>query len=317
MQVPMARASSSPRASIVKPAPPRVRWDDLRFVLAVHRTGTLAAAAKQLRIDATTVGRRITSLEAVVGARLVERTQEGLRLTEAGAQLLPHAERMEAEALTLERKVAFADQRLSGTVRVATTEFIAARFLAPQLPRFSVRYPNVSLVLICSPRTADLARREADVAIRLARPREPDVVTRRFWHVELALFASKTYVAERGRPRLGSADLRRHDILGFATTRAFASENGWLDERLAGARVALRSDSVSTIYNACAAGAGLGLLPHVVAARDPALVHVADAEGLEPRGLWQAVHQDVVKAPRIRAVLDFMHEILRTEPSLG
>lgn len=307
----MARGSTQ----TARPAAPqaRIAWDDLRYVLAVHRTGTYAGASAQLKIDPTTVARRIAVLEKQVGARLFDRTRAGHVTTEAGAALLPRAERMEAEALALERELTGADQRLSGTVRISTTEFIAARFIAPQLPRFAARYPNVCLVLLCSQRNADLARREADIAIRLTRPREPDVVARRVWHVDLSLFASRGYVEQRGRPRLSGSDLRRHDAIAFASSRAFASENAWLEERLAQTRVVLRSDSVATVYNACASGLGLALLPRIVASRDAALVQVADAEGLEPRGLWQAVHEDLAKTPKIRIVVDFLRDILSAE----
>lgn len=291
----------------------RLAWDDLRYALALHRTGTFAGAGASLKVDPTTVGRRIAELEAQVAARLFDRTPSGCTATEAGAALLVRAERMEAEALALERELTGADERLSGTVRVATTEFIATRFVAPHLPRFAARYPNLTLFLSCAQTTVDLARREADVAIRLTRPREPDLVARRFCAVELALFASRGYLAERGRPRLTASDLRRHDAIGFATSRAFASENAWLEERLGGARVVLRADSVASVYSACVAGAGLALLPRLVADRDASLVQVAGAEGLEPRSLWQAVHPDVLKAPRIRAVLEFLREILSAE----
>ncbi|MBK8937050.1 MAG: LysR family transcriptional regulator [Polyangiaceae bacterium] len=293
----------------------RLEWDDLRYALALHRTGTFSGAGAHLKVDPTTVGRRIGVLEAQVGARLFDRTQTGCTATEAGGALIARAERMESEALALERELTGADERLSGNVRVATTEFIAARFLAPHLPRFAARYPNLTLFLASTQATVDLARREADVAIRLTRPREPDVVARRFCPVELALFASRSYVSERGRPRLTASDLRRHDAIGFATSRAFASENGWLEERLAGARFVMRADSVASVYSACVAGAGLALLPRLVADRDAALVHIAGAEGLEPRSLWQAVHPDVLKAPRIRAVLEFLREILSVEAS--
>lgn len=291
----------------------RIGWDDLRYALALQRAGTFARAAAQLRVDPTTVGRRIGALEAQVGARLFNRTPSACVATEAGTALIGRAERMEAEALALDRELTGADERLSGTVRIAATEFISARFVAPYIPRFTQRYPKVCLVLLCSQPTADLARREADIAIRLTRPREPDVVAKRFWQIDLALFASKAYVEKRGKPRLTASDLRRHDAISFAPTRAFASENAWMEERVGGARVVLRSDSVGTIYSACGGGVGLALLPTFVAERDPALVQVAAADGLEPRSVWQAVHQDLAKAPRIRAVVDFLREILTAE----
>lgn len=149
------------------------------------------------------------------------------------------------------------------------------------------------------------ARRSSSHAFSLAKAR---VVAK-----PMASCRRRSEAVRRGRPRLTASDLRRHEAIGFATTRAFASENAWLEERLAGARFVMRADSVASVYSACLAGGGLALLPRLVADRDASLVQVAGAEGLEPRSLWQAVHPDVLKAPRIRAVIEFLKEILSAE----
>ncbi len=287
-----------------------VDWDDLRHFLAVARGGTLAAAASALRINATTVGRRLAALEEEVGARLFDRTPDGYLLTPAGRDLLPRAERMEAEAFALEREVRGADQRLAGIVRVSATEMLATRFIAPRLPAFAARHPEIAVELGCTSRSVNLGRREADIALRLTRPLEEDLVTRRIASVDLSLYASRAYVAREGAPARPEESLRGHHAILFADARAFAIENDWFSARLDGARVVLRSDSVSAIYSATVAGVGIALLPRIVADADPLLQRIETSSAPEPRSVWQAVHVDLHKTARIRAVLDFFGEIM-------
>jgi DNA-binding transcriptional LysR family regulator len=287
-----------------------VDWDDLRYFLAVQRAGTLARAASQLRINATTVGRRLTALEEQIGARLFDRTPEGYLLTPAGRELLPYAERMESEALALERNVAGADQRLAGTVRLSITEMLATRFLAPHLGRFAERYPEISLDLNCTSRSVSLVRHEADIALRLSRPHEENVVARRLSQVELGLYAARAYLDRQGLPEDAERSLRGHQVLLFADSRAFTIENKWLEARLDGAHVALRSDSVSSVYAAAVAGLGIALMPRLVADVEPVLCRIATRSSPEPRVIWQAVHADLQRSARIQAVLRFLVDVV-------
>jgi DNA-binding transcriptional LysR family regulator len=285
-------------------------WDDLRVLLAVHRSGSLARAAAELGVNPTTVSRRISSLEEQVAARLFDRTSDGWVTTSTGRELAAHAECMEAEAIAALREVEGADRRLSGKVRVTGTEMLVTRFLMPALPRFHARYPEILLDLHCSPRTVSLARREADIALRLARPVEEDVVTRKIATIQLAFYASPAYLQEQGVPERPDESLAGHCVLMFADARAFALENAWLEPRLGGARVLLRSDSVSSIYAGVTAGLGIALLPRAVADLDPALTRIETASAPEPRVVWQTVHRDLKDTARVRAVLDFLGEVL-------
>jgi DNA-binding transcriptional LysR family regulator len=292
-------------------------WDDLRYFLAISRTGTLARAGALLGINATTVGRRLSALEERVGARLFDRTPEGYLLSAAGHGLLQHAERMEAEALAVEREVVGADARLQGVVRVSATEMLATRFIAPQLPRFIERHPDIVIDLNCTNKSVILARREADVALRLARPREDNVVTRRLTQIDLALYASSAYVARRTMPEDPDRSLSGHDVILFAESRAFALENDWISSRLGRAHVVLRSDSVSSIFSAVVAGVGMALLPRAVADLDIGLRRIPTTTVPEPRIVWQTVHADLQKSARVRAVLDFLGEILNVPERTG
>lgn len=285
-------------------------WDDLRHVLAVHRHGTLARAGTALRMDPTTVGRRLAALEQRAKVRLFERSPEGWAATAAGLDLVQRAQSVEEEVLAAERELSGANERLSGMVRITATEMLATRFIMPHLWRFRERYPDLTLDLICSNRALDLARREADIALRLTRPQQPSIVARRLAEIELALYAAPSYLARRGAPPEPDHSLRDHEVILFGASRAFATENEWLEARLDGGRVALRADSVTAIYAATAGGLGIGLLPRAVADHDPTVQRLSTRSCPEPRVIWQMVHRDLHKAPRVRAVLDFLGELL-------
>jgi len=287
-----------------------IDWDDLRFFLAVHRTGSLAGAASQLGLNATTVGRRLTALEERARTRLFDRTPDGFVVTAAGRDIVARAERMEEEAFGVEREIEGADQRLAGVVRLTATEMLVTRFIAPHLPRLAARHPAITLDLWCTNAVVDLSRREADLALRLSRPRDPDVITRQLAAIELALYASPGYLDAHGGPEDPETGLAGHAVLGFAATPPFRVENAWFDPRTEGARIVLRSDSVSSIYAATVAGLGIALLPRAVADVDPALVRLPTTTSPAPRVVWQAVHKDLRTSARIRAVTEFIGEIL-------
>lgn len=287
-------------------------WDDVRFFLAVEREGNLARAGGALGSDATTVGRRLSNLERQLDARLFDRTSRGFVLTEAGRRLLPRAEGIEREALALDLDLAGEDQKQQGRVRLSSTEMIATRFIAPYLSRFHERYPGIELDLRCSFHDVDLERREADIAVRLSRPRQEDIVVKKLLSIELGLYASATYVERHGMPRPGALD--GHRFLMFADTRDFARENTWVEEHVGRGAVAMRSDSVSTIMSATLGGLGIALLPRHVAERTDGLVRTPLEGSPEPRVVWQAVHRELQGAARIRAVLDFLDAIFSQRP---
>jgi DNA-binding transcriptional LysR family regulator len=291
-----------------------VDWDDLRVFLAIHRASTLAGAASELSINATTVGRRLGTLEERLEARLFDRTPEGYVLTLTGRDLLPRAERMEAEALGVARDVTGRDQKIAGNVRLSATEMLATRFITPHLPAFRAQHPELTLELECTNRSLSLSRRETDVALRLSRPREDDVVTKRLTSVPLALYAAHRYLEAHGAPAEPERSLHGHTTILFAASRLFSVENEWFDKRLSGAHVALRSDSVSSIYAAAIAGLGIALLPRSVADLDGRLVRLDTETAPEPRVIFQAVHKDLMRSARVRAVLDFLSRVLEKTP---
>jgi DNA-binding transcriptional LysR family regulator len=279
-------------------------WRDLRLFLAIVRAGSLTAASRRLGVNQSTVSRRLLALEEAVGTRLLERTPEGYRPTAAGERVLPAAERLEAEAFACERALTGLERRVEGTVRLTATEGVATAFVAPALEPLRRAHPALEVEVLVDSRALSLSRREADLALRLARPRQPGLVTRRLAEIASALYASPRYLAERGRPRTEDG-LRGHAVLAYDESLAAVPEARWIASKAREAERVLRTNSVLVQLQAARAGLGLALLP----------CYLAEGAGLERalplaagirRELWLAVHADLRGTARIRAVIDFL-----------
>lgn len=283
----------------------RFDWDDLRFFLAVARSGRLTAAARRLSADHATVSRRVTALEESLKAKLFERRPQGYTLTAHGERLLAKAEAMETEALAIQSDIGGADMTLAGTVRIGAPDGFGTSFLAPRLPALAKAYPGLELQLIAMPRLLSLSKREADVAITLAPPKEGKVVARKLSDYRLGLYASRDYLD--AMPKVESRDdLFQHRIVGYIDDLIFTPELDYLDEVAKGLRAQVQSSSVVAQMNAVAAGAGIGVIHHFMAEGDPRLVPVLAEEVSLTRSFWLLVHADLKDVARVRAIVDFL-----------
>jgi DNA-binding transcriptional LysR family regulator len=291
-------------------------WNDLRYFLALYRARTLAAAARALNVDATTAGRRLAALEERLGARLFDRTPDGLRPTEEAARVLEAAEGMEALLLHFERETTGADGRIEGTVRLTTAENLAQHFIIPRLAELRVRHPDLEIDLRPDPRTLDLTRREADVAIRLYRPEGDSLITRKLGTIDNALYAADSYLARKGTPATPAA-LADHDFIGYPEPLASTAELEWMRKLRGGDRFVFRTTSTRALAAACAAGLGIGVLPCLVGSVYPGLRRLLPAHFPTPaREIWVAVHRDVNRARRVRVLVDFLVEVFTREARL-
>ncbi len=175
-------------------------WNDLRYFLSVARHRQLSSAAQDLKVSPSTVGRRLTALEAELGVRLLNRTPDGYVLTLAGEEVRDKAEILETETLGLRRSVGNLDEQLSGVVRITCVESVASHVVAPCLPSLHAQFPSILVELIPDVRHLSLAMREADIALRIGAPDQQDVVGRRVGSVEYAAYASEGYLERRGQP---------------------------------------------------------------------------------------------------------------------
>lgn len=280
-------------------------WDDLRYFLGVAEHGSLSAAAKWMNSNQPTVGRHIDALESALGMRLFQRTPTGLILTQEGTMLLEQAETVRSGMLNIQRLSGGKPQQPRGSVRLALPEGICHEVVVPALGRFLDACPHIRLTLNVSSRTADLTRGEADIAIRLFRPRQSDLVVRRLGRLEMGLFASPAYLGRHGTPAR-VADLKTHSIIAYGDELAGQAENRWLLERSSAERIVLRSDSTTTRQRATGTGLGISVQPRFPAGPVDGLVPVLRQSALPGYEIWLAYHRDLRGVYRVRAVIDFL-----------
>ncbi|CAM3804062.1 LysR family transcriptional regulator [Corallococcus sp. ZKHCc1 1396] len=264
-------------------------WEDLRFFVALARAGSLSAAARQLKVSHATVGRRVAALEDTLGRALFDRRVDGYALTAEGAAVLELATGMDERALAILRR-AGQESGLTGTVRLTAAETLAERFLIPRLAEFHRRHPGIELEVLSDPRSLSLARREADVAVRLARPQAGELFTRR-----LAAMTYGVYVAPGGDTSAW---------VGYDDSFAHLPEAQWLAQHAAGARVALRANGLAAQFAAVRAGFGKAVMPRWFAEEEGGLVEVPPPAPPPVREAWLVVHRDLKDVPRVRALID-------------
>lgn len=284
------------------------QWDDVRFFLAIARESSLSGAARALQVDHATVGRRLTALEQRLGAKLFNRTPEGFAITSAGQAMLNQAEAMETAALAVERLAGGHDDRSSGLVRVTTVEVLAHQVVVPALASLQQSHPQLRVELLVSLRTLDIARRQADIAVRLARPTDAGLVCRKLGEFGVTAYASRRYLATHGRPRRG-AGLRGHSLINFLVT---PSSLGVVfhGESLDGARFAIHTTATAfTQIKAVADGIGIAELPCCLADEHPQIERVWPNERPTMRTVWLVTHEDLRRAAKIKLVSNAIAEV--------
>lgn len=282
-----------------------MEWDDVRNFLAIARARSLSGAARDLGVRQSTMSRRLDALEKSAGARLLQRTSRGYELTPIGEAVLGNAERMEAEAISVERLVQGRDVALSGTVRLTTVELIGERILPEAIGALHERYPGISVHVLTDPRSLNLSRREADLAIRMAAFQGNELVSRRIGTVGNALYASEDYLARHGDPTAGGGG---HAIVTVLEDQMHLPEPRWLAAKVPDARIAVCSNSRNVQLAAVRAGLGAGCLPCVMGDAS-GLRRIAAAGPGPARDAWLGVHADLRHMPRIRAVIDALDEV--------
>jgi DNA-binding transcriptional LysR family regulator len=284
-------------------------WNDLRTVLAVARAGSLAGAARTLDLRHSTVFRRIEQAERRLGARLFERARSGWAPNAQGEAVARAAAEMESAALGAERAISGADERLEGTIRIATSELLAGHLLLPLLRRFLAEHPGIEIECDVANRSVDLTRREADMALRATMQPPETLVGRRVAVMRYAVFASKAVL---GRRR-GAPVLAELPWLGFDDSIAHLQIAKWFADALPQVRPRLRLDSMSALMRAAMAGIGVALLPTFAAAQEPALLRVTTPiEGPE-MNLWLLNHPDVRRNARVRALTQHLAQAVPQE----
>src|SRR3984893_18492942 len=285
-----------------------MEWDDFKHFLVVARTGSLSEAARVLKTSPATVGRRIAALEDQLGARLFDRGQTGYALTESGEAIRLKAEDVEEAVLSVEREAFGRDLRATGKVRVATAEDIATFVIAPRLAAFRRSYPGIVLEMVASWDVVSLTRREADIAIRTVRPTQGDVVIRQAGVWNCAMYVSKRYAAKR-KLKPDMTDFSDVDLISWTEESTFRGGD-WFDDHARGAPVVFAANSRHINSHKSKAGLGAAILPCLAADHDPNLIRLLPPKRVRSVDLWLVAHQDLIRTARVRAVLDFLAEIV-------
>ncbi len=272
-----------------------MNWDDLRFLVVIGREGTLAGAARCLKVDQTTVARRLRALEDALGTPLFERSDGRWQPTATGARVLERAQRIEEDVAGLTRIADAGRPGIHGTVRITSVAAIIADWLVPRLPELYARHPGLDVALVGSNDNLNVARREADIAIRLARPDTGDFLIRKLVDVGFAVYA----------PTLGAPP---DAWVCYDEELAHTPEMRWLTPRIADSRVRLRSNGVDALTRAVAAGIGQGVLPSYIADVTPGLIRQSGPAPVVTRELWLLIHPDAKQQPRVAAVADWLVE---------
>ncbi len=285
-------------------------WNDLRFFLSVARLGSLSAASRALRVDPATVGRRINNLETALTLRCFERRADGYRLTDGGRKLLEHAERVEADLLGLSRALDGEDRVASGLVAVTASDSVTLPFLIPALPGLRERHPGLRIDLISTNHVLSLARREADIAVRMVRPEEGDLLARRIATMGYGLYASPEYLQRAGTPETID-DLRDHALVDWLEEYPRVATSAWFRKLANGTPAALRLNGAQERLSAVRSGVGIACMGYIMA-RGWGLSRVLPDVEIPPLELWLMVHPDSARVKRVRAVMDYLAEAAAT-----
>ncbi|PWE31670.1 LysR family transcriptional regulator [Pararhodobacter marinus] len=284
-------------------------WSLVQAFLSVAETGSLSAAARALGRSQPTLGRQIRAIEDQLGVELFHRQARGLVLTDTGAALIDPARQMRAAANAMALAAAGREQRLEGSVRITASVAVSVWHLPRVLAAIRRQEPRIALELVPSDRSSNLLYREADIAIRMYRPTQQDLITRHLGDTAIGAFAAHSYIERRGLPAT-PADLARHDIIG--QDRETLLIEGMQSYGIPASRemFAFRCDDVATGWELVRAGAGIGFAQRSLGQRDPLVRELDFGIALPTLPVWLTAHEAMRRTPRVRRVWDLLADAL-------
>ncbi|CDX46967.1 LysR family transcriptional regulator [Mesorhizobium plurifarium] len=285
-------------------------WNLIKSFVAVAETGSLSGAARRLAASQPTLGRHIAELEAALGVTLFRRGRRGYELTEAGGTLYERGRAVSAEANAFSLLALGAVEAIEGTVRIAASEVVAAFVLPDMMARLGEEEPGIEVEIVASNQVENLLRRDADIAIRMVRPAQNELVARKVTDIPLCLCAASAYLDLRGRPET-PADLADHALVGFDRSDEIIRGFTAFGIPVGRSHFRFRTDNQIVLWEAVRSGNGIGIGQEPLADRDPGLEKLLPDVPLPVLPVWLAMHRDVRTSMRIRRVADFLHEELK------
>lgn len=289
-------------------------WNDFRVFLEVARSGQLTVAAKRMKVDDSTVSRRVAQLELTLDTKLFDRNKMGLALTNDGRKLLRHIEAIESHVLSAREAIRGGAERYVGSVRVAMMEGIGSLFVARHVPKFIDQYPGIRLELVTSPTVISVTRREADIFISFFEPSGRGLWSEKIGEIGLRLYASASYLAAHGCPSCAD-DLVSHGFIDYIEDLVAIDAIRWLHDVAPHPRIVFHSNSMIAHMSAAASGVGLVVLPCFAGDVDSRLTLIKGSEFVANRGLWISAHHDLHDVPRVKAVIRFLTDLVHKQQS--
>tara|TARA_R110002072_G_scaffold237600_2_gene394974 strand:+ start:18752 stop:19660 length:909 start_codon:yes stop_codon:yes gene_type:complete len=290
-------------------------WNDLKFFLELHRSKRLIVAAKSLKVNHTTVARRIRGLEQSIGAQLFSKDDSGYQLTAAGESLLSIAAEIERATQQACENIGGEAGRLSGRVRVGAPDGIGTVFIAPMLARFQENHVDLQVELTVMPRYFNLSQQEVHLSLSLALPQSGRLLARKMTDYHLLFYAAPSYLERYGAPK-GLNDLRRHRIIGYIDEMLYAPELRYTKDIGSDLPVVFSSTSVIAQREAILSGTGIGILPRFLAHGNPKLLPILSDHCLLTRTIWLLSHQSTEALARVRVVSQFLQQEARNARDL-
>ncbi len=286
-----------------------VNWDGFRYFMAAAEAGSLSAAAKQLNSNQPTVGRHIDALESSLEIKLFQRSVKGLSLTQEGQYIFEQSQHIQNSVLKIQRTALSDKEKVSGTVRLSMPEGLGLEVFTPALNNFYQQYPHIKLILNVSSSTANLTQGEADIAVRLFRPEEANLVVKKLGEMRMGIFASTQYRHNYGLPE-NKKDLFQHRVVTYGERLSMLPENQWMLKHSDKSLCVLSSDSTIARLKATISGAGISVLPEIFKQTNSELLPVLKSILLPAHNIWLVYHKDLRHTGRVRAVVDFISAYL-------
>ncbi len=282
-------------------------WALMPSFLAVLDAGSLLGAAKKLKQSQPTLGRHVAMLETQFGAALFERTGRGLAPTELAQRIATHARGMQEAADALQRSLSANTQVLSGSVRITTSQTVAAHLLPLILLKMRRELPEIQIEVVATNEVKNLLRREADIAVRMVRPDQDSLIARKIAQIGVGAYAHSSYLKRRGVPN-NTADLLNHDLIGYDQDTTILRGFRAFGESLTKENFAFRCDDHNVHWEALRAGLGIAFVSHYLASTDRKIVRVVPQIRIPDLPVWLTTHREIQGNPRIRRVYDFLAE---------
>jgi len=282
-----------------------INWDNLRYVLMVANKGSIAAAARELEVNRTTVLRRINTFQENLNCRIFNRGDAGYVLTAEAEEMINAAREVENTLFNMQRQIVGHELRLEGELRVTTTDTFMLSVLGPHLASFREKHPHIVVDLLVTNNILDLNRRDADVAIRPTKHPEANLIGRRLCDVEFGVYATAGF-----QERMPTSDILQQRWIGFTDSLQSTPIGSWFDATMPRGNICLRCDSFVAVRVAAESGIGLALLPCFLGDSSQSLVRLEAATGDLTTGLWILTHPDLVRSARVHAFIEHFNEAL-------